>query len=163
MDFQVPRMDERESRAWLALVGVMQRMPASLDAQLQARSHLTHYEFTVLSTLSQAPQRTARMKRLAAVTNATMPRISKVVTRLEQRGFVERHTGDDGDGRAVSVRITAAGRRALLAAIPPHIAYVRELVIDTLTPAQLDQLADILEPLMQRLDPMQTCTVPASS
>ncbi|NKF33423.1 MarR family transcriptional regulator, partial [Pseudomonas sp. BGM005] len=38
MAFQVPRMDERESRAWLGLITVAQLLPAALDSQLQRDS-----------------------------------------------------------------------------------------------------------------------------
>ncbi|MDI2098476.1 MarR family winged helix-turn-helix transcriptional regulator [Ruicaihuangia caeni] len=152
MDRSVPRMDAAESRAWLALVSTAELLPAALDAQLQADSQLTHFEFIALTVLKDAEHNTLRMKELAAATNATLPRLSKVATRLESRGLVERQARSD-DGRAIDVRLTTAGRRALVLATPGHIETVRRLVIDHLAPEQLDALADALEPLVQRLDP----------
>ncbi|GAA4344882.1 MarR family winged helix-turn-helix transcriptional regulator [Microbacterium rhizosphaerae] len=150
MSFQVPRMDALESRAWLAIIGTAELLPAALDAQLQTEGDMTHFEFMVLTALRQTGP--MRMTQLAAAANATLPRLSKVVTRLETRGLVERASGE-GDGRAVSVSLTGDGRRALVRATPGHIERVRELVIDRLTAEQLEAVASALEPVVEALDP----------
>lgn len=152
MAFQVPRMDDVESRAWLAIVGTAELLPTALDAQLQADSDMTHFEFMVLTSLRHSGAQ--RITRLAAATNATLPRVSKVVSRLQARGLVER-SAEGGDGRAVTVRLTGDGRRALVRATPGHIDFVRRLVIDRLTPAQLEAVASALEPIVAALDPQQ--------
>jgi DNA-binding MarR family transcriptional regulator len=150
MSFQVPRMDPLESRAWLAIVGTAELLPAALDAQLQTDAQLTHFEFMVLTALRRSGA--MRMTQLAAATNATLPRLSKVASRLEARGLVERTTGTE-DGRAVTLALTGDGRRALVRATPAHIARARELVIDRLTPEQLEAVASALEPVVAALDP----------
>jgi DNA-binding MarR family transcriptional regulator len=145
-------MNEAESRAWLSLIWTAELLPAALDAQLQAEAGMTHFEFVVLSTLQQAKGSSLRTKDLASAVNATVPRLSRVVGKLAERGLVERG-GGDADGRVVHVRLTTAGRRALVHAIPAHIDLVRSLVIDRLDGDQLHNLAEILEPLVERLDP----------
>ena len=55
--------------------------------------------------LSEAPERTLRMTALAQRTNATLPRLSHVVRRLEDRGLVERFPCPE-DGRATNARLT---------------------------------------------------------
>lgn len=145
-------MDERESRAWLALVWTAELLPAALDAQLQADAGMTHFEFMVLSTLQQAQGEALRTTDLAAAVNATMPRLSRVVGKLAERDLVER-AGSAGDARVVNVRLTTAGRRELVRAVPSHIELVRSLVIDRFSPDQLEALAVALEPLVERLDP----------
>ncbi len=152
MTYQVPRMDALESRAWLALVWTSELLPATLDAQLQADAGMTHFEFMVLSTLHQAAGGRLRTKELAAATNATMPRLSRVVGKLAERHLVERR-GDDADARVVHVHLTTPGRRALVRAMPGHIDLVRHLVIDRLDRTQLEALAAALEPLVAHLDP----------
>jgi len=159
MDFRVPRMDPLESRAWLALVGTAELLPTALDAELQADAGMTHFEFIVLTVLRHS--KGLRMSHLAAATNATLPRLSKVVARLDARGLVSREA-EEGDGRAVTVRLTGDGRRALVRATPGHIALVRSLVIDRLTPEQLEALASALEPVVAALDPQRRFG-PASS
>ncbi len=154
MEYQVPRMDALESRAWLALVWTSELLPVALDGQLQAEAGMTHFEFMVLSALRQAKGGAMRTKDLAAATNATMPRLSRVVGKLADRDLVARR-GDDADARVIHVELTSEGRRALVRAVPGHIALVRRLVIDQLDEAQLTALASALEPLVARLDPQQ--------
>ena len=105
--------------------------------------------------LSEAPQRTLRMTSLAAQTNATLPRLSHVIRRLEDRGLVERFPCPD-DARATNVRLTTACRDKVLAAAPGHVANVRQHIIDALTPEQVRQLAAITDAILARLDPDAT-------
>ena len=101
-------LSEDERAAWLRLVAVVELLPGVLDSQLRADSGLTHFEYFVLAMLSEAPERTLRMTSLAQRTNATLPRLSHVVSRLEGRGLVERFPCPE-DGRATNARLTAAG------------------------------------------------------
>ena len=76
-------LDADERAAWLRLVAVVELLPGVLDAQLRRDAGLTHFEYFVLAMLSEAPERTLRMTALAHRTNATLPRLSHVVQRLE--------------------------------------------------------------------------------
>ncbi len=148
----VPRLDPEESAAWLALVSLLELLPSALDSQLQRDSGLTHFEFVVLSHLRFSPDRTQRMSALATGTNATLPRLSHVVSRLENRGLVERLRAPD-DRRATDARLTDAGRRELVRATPGHIDFVRRIVIDSLDREQLGQLTAIASAITRTLDP----------
>ena len=148
----VPRLDEQESAAWLALVSLIELLPSALDSQLQRDSDMTHFEFSVLSLLRFSPDQTLRMSELAAGTTATLPRLSHVVTRLEKRGVLERLPRPE-DKRATNVRLTDLGRRALIRATPGHIELVRSAVIERLDRDQLSQLADIATSITRALDP----------
>jgi len=148
----VPRLDAEESAAWLSLVTLLELLPSALDSQLQRDSGMTHFEFAVLSFLRFSPDQTRRMTDLAAGTNATLPRLSHVVTRLERRGAVERVPCPE-DRRATNVRLTELGRRELVRATPGHIALVRRVVIDSLDREQLAQLAEISNAISRALDP----------
>lgn len=143
-------MDERESRAWLGLVAVSQLLPNALDSQLQRDADLTHFEFMVLTALRFAPDSTLRMSDLAAATDATLARLSHVCSRLEKRGMVARSPSAE-DRRATDVRLTPEGRRRLVHAVPGHIENARRLVIDALSPEQLDALAEITSVIRSRL------------
>lgn len=50
------------------------------------------------------------------------------------------------------ISLTAAGWAKIQNAAPGHVRIVRELVIDALTPEQIDQLAEIAEQILGRLD-----------
>ncbi|WP_025135077.1 MarR family winged helix-turn-helix transcriptional regulator [Leucobacter sp. PH1c] len=150
MTTPAPRMTEQESNAWLGLVTVSQLLPNVLDAQLLRDSQMTHFEFTVLSSLYVAPEATLQMSHLARETAATLPRLSHVCTRMEKRGLLERVPCPD-DRRATNARLTSLGRRAFIRAIPQHIELVRELVIDALSSEELDALGAISAKINARL------------
>jgi len=147
-------MSETESHAWLTLVAFAELLPTALDAQLQRDADISHFEFMALSFLTQAPERSLRMSDLAAATNATLPRLSKAVSRMEQRHLVERTRGA-ADRRTITVRLTAEGRRVLVRALPNHLSYVRDLVLSKLSPTQITTLPDMLSPIVDALDPQQ--------
>lgn len=145
-------LDAEERAAWLRLVAVVELLPGVLDAQLRRDAGLSHFDYFVLAMLSEAPGRTLRMTALAQRTNATLPRLSHVVHRLEGRGLVERFPCPE-DRRATNARLTAAGWDAVVAAAPGHVEAVREHAIDPLSRAQLRQLTAIGDALLTRLDP----------
>lgn len=138
--------------AWVRLAAVLELLPGTLDSQLRRDAGLTNFEYYVLAMLSEAPGRTLRMTALAALTNATLPRLSHVVRRLEDRGLVERFPCPE-DARATNARLTDEGWRSVQAAAPGHVATVREHVIDALTPEQVRQLTAIADAVLRRLDP----------
>ncbi len=145
-------LNDAERAAWLRLVAVVELLPGVLDSQLRVESGLTHFEYFVLAMLSETPGRTLRMTSLAQRTNATLPRLSHVAHRLEDRGLVERFPCPE-DGRATNVRLTGAGWDAVVAAAPGHVETVRRHLLDPLTPEQLEQLRGIGDALLSRLDP----------
>lgn len=150
MKRRVPRMNEQESAAWLGLTTVFSLLPSALDRQLQRDSGMTHFEFVVLSTLQLSPEPTMRMTTLARATDATLPRLSHVCGRLEKRGLVVRSPCPE-DRRATNVALTGDGRRELIRSVPGHITTARRLVIDALTPEQLDALTGITAAISAKL------------
>ncbi|SFR70555.1 transcriptional regulator, MarR family [Agromyces sp. CF514] len=141
-----------EATAWARLVAVSELLPTMLDAQLQRDVELTHFEYLVLSVLAASPEQTSRMTRLASQTNATLPRLSHVARRLDEKGLLERFPCPQ-DKRATNARITSEGLAVLDRAAPGHVATVRSNVLDALEPAELDQLAAISSRILARLDP----------
>jgi DNA-binding MarR family transcriptional regulator len=137
---------------WLAFVAVVELLPGALDAQLQSDAELSHYEYFLLAQLSEAPERTLRMTELAAATNATLPRLSHVVKRLEQRGYVER-IPCPSDKRATNARLTADGWEKVVDTAPGHVAAVRRHVIDALDPSHLRALGEASSAILRTLDP----------
>ena len=145
-------LDKVERDAWLRLVAVVELLPGALDTQLRSSAGLAHFEYFLLAMLSEAPERTLRMTSLAQCTNATLPRLSHVVRRLESRGLVERVPCPE-DGRATNARLTEVGWDVVVAAAPGHVDTVRAYVLDPLTREQIDQLRGIGDALLAGLDP----------
>jgi DNA-binding MarR family transcriptional regulator len=129
-------LNEDELAAWLANSAIMISLPAALDARMQRESHMTFFEYMVLSVLSEEPDRTMQMSRLATRTAASLSRLSHVVARLEKRGLVTR-SRIPGAGRRTNTTLTDAGYDVVVAAAPGHVAAVREYLIDNL---ELDDL-----------------------
>ncbi|HEY5024053.1 MAG TPA: MarR family transcriptional regulator [Acidimicrobiales bacterium] len=153
METPEPRwLDEEEALAWLALVGVLFSLPGTLDTQLRCDAGLTLYEYLVLSSLSYVPDRSRRMSELAEVTSGSLPRLSQVVTKLEDRGWVQRRP-DPKDGRATLAVLTKAGFRKMEESAPAHVEMVRRMVFDPLTQAQVRQLFDIHRRIKSAIDP----------
>ena len=146
------RLTKRELAAWVRLVSLTELLPSRLDSRLRADAGLTHYEYFVLAVLSESPGRTQRMGSLASQTNATLPRLSNVVRRLEQRGLVAR-ARNESDARASDVRLTDEGWSVLSAAAPDHVRHVRSIFVDALTAEQIEQLTQIADAILRRLEP----------
>ena len=150
---QEPRwLDPEERQAWLALASALNRLPVALDAQLRRDAGISHFEYQVLALLSEAPDRTLRMSALATLAEGSLPRLSQVVARLEQRGWVRR-TPDPADGRYTLATLTDQGLAKVTEAAPRHVQEVRRLVFDPLTKSQSRQLREIGRRIMRAIDP----------
>ncbi len=142
-------LTEAEQNAWIGIALLLVELPSALDAQLQRDSGINLFEYFVLSRLSMTePDRKARMSELRSLVGGSLSRLSNVVKRLEQRGFLRREP-DPTDGRYTMVILTDAGMDMVVAAAPGHVAAVRELVIDSLTSDQLTALGAIGEQRMR--------------
>jgi DNA-binding MarR family transcriptional regulator len=137
-------LNAEEHRAWRAMCGVLLRLDAALDAQLRRDAGMRHFEYVVMSSLSQAPGRSMRMSELATVADGSLPRLSQVVSRLEAKGWVRR-TPDPTDGRSTLAVLTDSGNEQIVAAAPAHVEEVRRLIFDPLTKAQVEQITRICE------------------
>ena len=144
-------LNEEEQRAWRGVVQLFMRLPAAIDSNLQRTAGITQFEYAVLALLSESDHRTLQLSELAAGTNASLSRLSHVVSRLESRGWVTRQVCPD-DGRATQAVLTASGLAKIVETAPDHIRVVRELVIDAMTPTQLRQLGAAGEKIGQRID-----------
>jgi len=148
---EVKWLTAQELDSWLAVVRLMTWLPWSIDQQLQRDSKLGMVEYQVLAMLSESPERTKRMSSLAEVTNASLSRLSRVVKRLEERGLVRRQP-DPTDGRFTNAILTEDGFEALAEAAPGHLAHVRSLVIDVLSPERLRTLGRDADRILSRID-----------
>ncbi len=144
-------LDQEEMDVWLQVVGLITRLPAALDMQLQRDSGMSHFEYATLARLFEAPNRTLRMSTLAAFANGSLSRLSHVVKRLESRGWVYRETCRE-DGRYTNAVLTDDGFTQLEAAAPGHVEIVRRLLVDELTRSELRQLGAIGRKVLARID-----------
>ena len=130
---------------------LLELLPTALDRQL-ASTGLTSFEFIVLEALHEAAAGRLRLSAQASRTNATLPRLSRVVTGLERKGFVER-VACEADGRATNAVLTAAGARVYEQAKPLHDQAVRRMILDGLGDEGVANLADLTYAILTKLDP----------
>lgn len=142
------------------LHALLELLPTALDKQL-ARAGLTAFEFTLLEALWEADAHRLRLSALASRTNATLPRLSRVVTALERKGLVMR-TPCAEDGRAFNATLTPAGEDAFLATRPLHADAVREMILDGLSDDEVDHLAALALKILGHLDPDRRLAITAS-
>lgn len=143
-------LDEREERAWRALQFMQMRLGEALARQLAADSDLSYPDYLVLVALTDQDDDRLRLYELSHALGWEKSRTSHHVGRMEARGFVEK-VRCDSDRRGAYVVATAAGRSAIAEAAPAHVASVRRLFVDRLTPEQLDLIADAAETVLATL------------
>ncbi|MEU5023756.1 MarR family winged helix-turn-helix transcriptional regulator [Streptomyces milbemycinicus] len=144
-----PWLTAAEKEAWTGLVSLVLLLPGRLESPLQREAGLTLFEYLTLSHISETPGRSLRMSELAYLANGSLSRLSNVVKRFEQRGWVER-SPDPDDGRFTIATLTDAGYEVVVAAAPTHVRAVRQLVLDPLTAADQRALARIAAKLRTR-------------
>lgn len=144
-------LDERELRAWRSLQLMQMRLDGELARQLAIDSGLSYPDYVVLVALTDRPDGRMRLFELAEVLGWEKSRLSHHVARMAARGLVAKEKCDS-DRRGAFVVITSDGRRVIEAAAPGHVAAVRRLFIDPLSPAQLDAIGDAAEIVLAALD-----------
>jgi DNA-binding MarR family transcriptional regulator len=148
-----PRWLTAEERSlWLALNGVLTRLPQALDAQLERDGGLSYFEYLFMAMLSEREDRTLQMSELAACTNASLSRLSHVARRLEARGYLRREA-DVADRRCTNAMLTNEGFAAVATLAPLHVAEVRRLVFDAIAPEAVRPVTTVLQGIMDIVDP----------
>jgi DNA-binding MarR family transcriptional regulator len=137
--------------SWLSVVRLMTRLPWAIDAQLQRDSDISMIEYMTMAMLSESPDWTLRMSELAERTSSSLSRLSHLVKRLEGRGYVRREA-DPSDGRFTNAILLPPGLKKLESAAPDHVAFVRRLVIDNLSPERLRRLGQDADRIVGRID-----------
>ena len=135
------------------------RLTALLARDLSAHSELSYQDYVVLVALTDQPNGQMRLFQLSNALGWEKSRMSHQVSRMAERGLVEKSKcGSDRRGAYVSV--TAPAVRT---SVPPRRATSRPCdawFIDRLTPSQLAGLADVAETVLAAVtdEERRTCT-----
>ena len=147
---------------WKALVALTLSLPAALDGQLKRDSCVTSFEYHVMAALSDSPGRSLPMSVLATLASGSMSRVSHVVARLEQAGWVERQ-GSQLTGCRTDAHLTEAGWQKLRQTAPAHVQEARRLVVDVLSPEEFTALGAAARKIAQVADPRLVARLARSS
>lgn len=151
MNDETQWLSPREQHSWRAFVRLNQKLNARLGSELQSQSKLSGADFAILVALTDQPADRLRFQELAKAVDFEQSRLSHQIARMIKRGLVAREECAE-DGRGAFVTITDQGREAITAAAPKHVAAVRRLVLDAISPEDLDALGDIATRILKHLD-----------
>ena len=135
---------------WQSYRDLKRELQAALDRQLVRDAGLSGADYAVLAPLSEAPGDVLRMRDLGRQIDWDRTRLSHHVGRMEKRGLLVREECAD-DARGAMVRLTPAGRSAIEAAAPEHVATVRRYFFDPLSREELEALGSMFERMLGRL------------
>lgn len=151
MNDDTPWLSPHEQRSWRAFVRLNQKLTARLGSELQSQSKLSGPDFAILVALTDEPSGRLRFQELAKAIDFEQSRLSHQIARMIKRGLVAREECAE-DGRGAFVTITEQGVESIEAAAPKHVAAVRRLVLDAISPEDLDTLGDIAERVLKHLE-----------
>ncbi|NED57233.1 MarR family transcriptional regulator [Micromonospora aurantiaca] len=143
-------LDEQENRAWRGYRRMRRLLDLELARELMQDAGLSEPDYDVLSDLSETPEQRLRLSELADRMLWSRSRLSHHISRMQQRGLVTREECAT-DGRGSVVVLTPAGRKAVEAAAPGHVAAVRRHLIDRLTPAEVAALGTLSQRVIDHL------------
>lgn len=143
-------LSEVESRAWRGYLAMRRALDRGVDRQLVRDSGLSVADYQLLVPLSEAPDGALRARDLGRGIDWERSRLSHQLKRMEQRGLILRRECPT-DARGTVIVLTAAGRRAVEAAAPPHVEWVRANFIGLLTSDELAALTSIAERVLEHL------------
>lgn len=153
-------LDEREQRAWRALMVMQDGLSEFLDRRLRTRCGLSQADYEVLAHLSEAPEGRLRPFELVRLLRWEKSRLSQHLGRMEKRDLVTREPCAT-DQRGAVVALTDRGRVLIEAAAPQHVGDVREVLVDHLSPDELETLATIGDTVRARLAALGRASGPA--
>ncbi|WP_405191690.1 MarR family transcriptional regulator [Streptomyces anulatus] len=144
------RSDPTAEHAMRAFLTAARLLSEQLGQELRRESGMLQIHYEVLAHLADSPGNRLRMTELAHRTGVSASRLSHLVDRLDQRGWVSR-LPDPADRRVHLARLNGTGRKALAEAAPWHAACARSRLLDHLSDEQLGHLKEISELLLDRL------------
>jgi DNA-binding MarR family transcriptional regulator len=116
----------------------------ALDAQMEAEHGLPLTSYEVLLFLAEADGERMRMCDLASSILLSRSGLTRLVDRLERDALIVRESCAS-DARGAFARLTPEGRAKLDAARRTHLAGVRELFLDRLSPVEQELLGEVWE------------------
>ena len=127
------------ARAWQTLRMAHDRVARRLGAELGRECALAINEFDVLLYLRLHENEAERISALSDTVSLSQPALSRLVTRLEERGLLARSEAED-DRRATVVRLTEPGTALIDRAVGVHGRAVHETLISKFSDAEQTEL-----------------------
>ncbi len=127
-------LSPHELRVWHAFKLMGDDVVSRVGRDIAEATGLSGPEFGVLSRLAALGKGEMRQQRLAEMMDWDKSRLSHQLTRMKQRGLIERRSADKS---TVLVVLTKHGRERLEAARPIHAKSVRRNLLSRLSEEQI--------------------------
>jgi DNA-binding MarR family transcriptional regulator len=137
---------ETEIRTWIRFLATHSAITRELEARLMGAHGLTLSDYDVLVQLARAPERKLRNIDLAKAVVLTRSGVTRLVDGLEKDGLVAR-SSCPSDKRGSFVSITEVGLERLRSAAITQVEGVRELFVERLGQAGVEQMDALLRAL----------------
>ena len=143
---------DEEWDVWRAFSRMRLQLDRALADRLDANAGISSSDYVVLLVLFEAPERRLRAARLAGLIAWEKSRLSHQLTRMEQRGLVQRTDCED-DLRGKWVVLTNDGRRAVLKAMRDHNRAIREYFFDVVSDEEQAVLQKLSDRVLSAVNP----------
>jgi DNA-binding MarR family transcriptional regulator len=149
---EIRTLEPDEWELWDTWMRAQRLLARELDRSLQRDCDISKAEFSVLVTLWRAPGGEMRVGELSESLDWEKSRVSHLLTRMENRGFVNR-AECGASGRRTGIELTAKGRSTAESAILRHAGNIRHYFFDTLTPQHAAAIRAWSEQMIDRIEP----------
>ncbi|WP_394280730.1 MarR family winged helix-turn-helix transcriptional regulator [Corynebacterium sp.] len=146
-----PKFTEEENKTWENVWSFYVGLPTKLDAQLKRDAGISHFDFYAMINIAATDEGSLRMSELAEASDMSLSHLSRVITRLEKKGYVER-VPDPNDGRSTLAELTEEGWGVVDKAAPGHVSQVRRLVFDNLTEEENRAVASAMAKIVDAMN-----------
>lgn len=140
----VPKLDERELRAFRGLLCMHATLVKALDAELVREHDLPLTSYEVLMWVSDSPEGRMRMHDVAERVMLSRSGLTRLVDRLVRDGLLRREACPD-DARGSFAVITPEGRALRRRAQATHHDGIRRLFLDHLSREEQDEIGRLFD------------------
>lgn len=135
-------LNAREQAAWRAYLDMSAKLTAKLNRDMQQQAGISIADYSVLVQLSEHVDARMRVLELARALGWEKSRLSHQLTRMQQRGLIERSNCSE-DRRGAWIVLTDKGRDTIVEAAPRHVESVRQYVFGELSGSDVEALERI--------------------
>ncbi len=135
-------------KLWLRMLSCTNKIETEIRSRLRTEFGITLPRFDLMAQLERHPEG-LRMGELSKRMMVTGGNITGITDQLEQENLVAR-VPDPKDGRAFSVKLTAAGRKAFTQMAEVHESWVAEL-LQEISQEDKGQLIELLSQMKGHL------------
>jgi len=122
-------LEPDQQASWRAYIVGSTLLMDALDRELRTAHGISMAEYEILVRLSEIPDRTLRMAKIAESMQHSRSRVTHTVSRMEKAGLIRREAAAD-DKRGVDAVMTDEGWALLKDAAHTHVTGVRAHFVD---------------------------------